>query len=221
MKRAIAATLTLAALAVAPAAAQAKVGSIYDITKATGFEKVTFTGDEEGGCVLYKVCGYSGEVGYTISAKPKGTLVVTRSKDGKVKGHATYRSNGITTTRVTPPSDQPGPDCTQTLAHKTDTFDLFSRGSHNDRLMLVYHAKGDDYLNTKCAGPNEAAVADAGVLPGTLFQTSDFFKGSKPSLAFKGATPFRAAGFSSTIQYKLAFKMKARACSPRCALPKN
>jgi hypothetical protein len=221
VKAALAAGIALAALAIAPSAEAAKRGWIYDVTKASGFETVTYTGDNDAGCVLYKVCGYSGEVGYKLSGKPKGTLVVTRSKSGKIQGRATYNSKGLTTTRVTPPSDQPGPDCTQSISHKTDTFDLFSRGSHNDRLMFVWHSFGPDYLDTKCTGPNEGAVADAGVLPQALFQTSDFFNGSKPSFAFKGATPFRAGGFSSTIQYKLQFKMKARACSPRCALPKR
>jgi hypothetical protein len=221
VKAALAAVIALAALAIAPNAEAAKRGWVYDVTRATGFETVTFTGDQDAGCELYKVCGYSGTVGYKISGKPKGTLVVTRSKSGKVKGRATYKSHGITTTRVTPPSDQPGPDCTQTIAHKTDTFDIFSRGSRNDRLMFQWHSVGTDYLNTKCGGPNEGAVSDAGVLPEALFQTKDFFDGSKPSFAIKGATPFRAGGFSSTIKYRLQFKMKARACSPRCALPKH
>ena len=165
----VAAALAISATAiaaVAPGVADAaKRGSIYDITRATGFETVTFTGDEDGGCVLYKTCGYSGEVKYSIGGKPKGKLVVTRSRSGKVNGRATYKSNGLTRTRVSPPSDQPGPDCTQTIAHRTDTFDLFSRGSRNDRLMFVWHAVGPDFLDTKCAGPNEGAVGDAGVLP--------------------------------------------------------
>jgi hypothetical protein len=218
VKAALAAAIALGALAIAPTAEAAKRGSIYDITKATGFETVTFTGDQDGGCELYDVCGYSGTSSYRIGGKPKGVLVVTRSKKGKIEGRAVYKSKGITTTRVTPPPDQSGPDCTQTITHKKDTFNLFSRGFRNDRLMFVWHAQGVDYLNSKCGGVNEAAVADAGVLPEALFQTKDFFDGSKPSFAIKGATPFRAGGFSSTIQYRLQFKMHARACSPRCAL---
>jgi hypothetical protein len=221
VKAALAAAIALAALAIAPTAEAAKRGSIYDITRATGFETVTFTGDQDAGCEIYDVCGYSGKAGYKISGKPKGTLVVTRSKSGKIQGRAVYRSSGITTTRVTPPSDQPGPDCTQTIRRKKDTFSLFSRGFRNDRLMFVWHKQGIDYLNSKCGGVNEAAIADAGVLPEALFETKDFFDGSKPSFAIKGATPFRAGGFTSTIEYRLQFKMKARACSPRCALPKG
>src|SRR3954447_3639205 len=80
VKAALAAGIALAALAIAPNAEAAKRGSIYDVTKATGFERVLFTGDQDGGCELYKVCGYSGEVDYTIGGTPKGTLIVSRSK---------------------------------------------------------------------------------------------------------------------------------------------
>ena len=218
MKAAIAAGIALAALATATDADAAKRGSIYDVKAASGFEHVAFTGDQDGGCDLYKVCGFSGDVRYALSGKPKGTLQLTRSKSGKIVGRATYRSKGATTTSVTPPPDQGGPDCTQTIAHSTDTFDLFSRGAKNDRLMFVWHAVGPDYLNPKCGGPNEGAVSDAGVLPQALFRTKDFLNGTKPSFTLKGSTPFRAGGFSSAIDFRLHFKLQARACSPRCIL---
>src|SRR3954470_14416645 len=63
VKAALAAATALAALAIAPTAEAAKRGWIYDITRATGFERVTFIGDDAGGCDLYGVCGYSGQVG--------------------------------------------------------------------------------------------------------------------------------------------------------------
>jgi len=217
VKAALAAGIALAALAITPNAEAAKRGWIYDVKAASGFEHVVFTGDQDGGCELYNVCGYSGDVRYKLSGAPKGTLRLTRSKSGKVEGRAAYRSKGLTTTRVTPP-DQAAADCTESVSHKIDTFDLFSRGSHNDRLMFVWHAVGPDFLQTKCTGPNEGAVSDAGVLPQALFRTRDFFDGTKPGFTIKGSTPFRAGGFSSSIDYKLHFKLKARACSPRCRL---
>jgi hypothetical protein len=217
VKATLAATAALAALAIVPATADAKRGSIYDVTRATGFEKVTFTGDADGGCDLYGVCGYSGTVSYVISGKPRGTLRLTKGKNGKVTARASYKTNGVTHMHVTPPPDQ-GSACDVTLHHNTDVFDLHSRGSHNQLLMFTYHPSGPDYLDTSCAGPNEGAVSDAGVLPSALFQPSDFFGGTSPSFGLSGSTPFRAAGFSSTIQWKLQYKMKARACSPRCQL---
>jgi hypothetical protein len=218
VKAALAAGIALAALAITPTAEAAKRGWIYDIKAASGFEHVAFTGDKAGGCELYNVCGYKGDVRYRLSGTPKGTLRLTRSRSGKVEARATYRSRGLTTTRVTPPADQQRADCTQSIAHDTDTFDLFSRGSHNARLMFVWHAVGPDFLQTKCTGPNEGAVSDAGVLPQALFRTRDFFDGTKPVFTIKGSTPFRAGGFSSGIDYRLHFKLKARACSPHCRL---
>jgi hypothetical protein len=202
---------------VAPAAAQAKRGSIYDLTKATGFERVRFTGDAGSGCAQYAVCGYSGTTTYRIGGTPRGTLVLTRSSSGRVKGSASYRTAGTTTSSVTPP--QPGQACTDTVTRNSDVFKLSSTGPSFQNLLLVYHAgAATDYLDTSCAGPNEGAVSDAGVLPSALFQPSDFFGGTSPSFGLSGSTPFRAAGFSSTIQWKLQYKMKARACSPRCQL---
>ena len=221
MKAALAAGIALAALAIAPNAEAAKRGWIYDVAKASGFERVTFVGDDAGGCALYGVCGYSGVVSYKMGGTPKGALYLARSRSGKFEGRAVYKSKGVTTTTVTPPPDQAPSDCTQTIAHKTDTFDLFSRGSHNDRMMFVWHAVGPDFLDTKCTGPNEGAVSDAGVLPQTLFRTRDFFDGTKPAFTFQGSNPFRAGGFSSSIKYRLSYKLKARACSPHCPLPKG
>src|SRR3954447_13322001 len=64
VKAALAAGIALAALATAPTADAAKRGWIYDVKDASGFEHVNFIGDQQGGCELYSVCGYSGDVEY-------------------------------------------------------------------------------------------------------------------------------------------------------------
>ena len=95
--------ISVAAMAIAPAAAAAKTGSIYDVTKATGYERVTFDGTQNSGCEIYDTCGYTGTVKYALSGKPAGKLVLTRSKSGKVRSTAHYRTHGVTTVRVNPP----------------------------------------------------------------------------------------------------------------------
>jgi hypothetical protein len=204
-------------MAFAPAAA-AKNGSIYDVTVAKGFERVTFTGDADAACEQYGVCGYKGTVTYSIGGKTHGRLILTRSRSGKVNGRASYKTTGVTRARVTPPPGQ-GADCTDTISHKTDVFSVGSAGSNGRSLLLNYHASGIDYLDTKCAGPNESAVSDAGFLPLGILRASDFFRGPTPKLTMSGAQAFRAGGFSSEIDWNLRFKMKARACSPNCRLP--
>jgi hypothetical protein len=204
-------------MAIAPAAAAAKTGSIYDVTHAKGYERVTFDGTQNGGCDLYGTCGYTGTVKYTIGGTPHGKVVLTRAHNGKVKATARYRTAGTTQVHVTPPDG--GATCTDTVSHKTDVFTLASEGSHFQNLVLNYHPFGADYLDTKCGGPNEGAVSDAGVLPRGVFRPKDFFRGAKPSFTLTGGYSFRAAGFSSAIDWQLAFKLKARACSPHCNLP--
>jgi hypothetical protein len=215
-KRLILLATAMAALAL-PAVAEAKRGSIYDVTKATGFERMTFTGDAAD-CLQFAVCGYNGKVEYRISGKPKGVLRLTRnSKTGKVNGSAKYKTNGTTTATVTPPS---GADCTDTVSHKSDRFTLLSSGSRFQSLLLAYHSPGGtDYLDSACTGPSEADAENANALPGGLFKAKDFFRGRKPSLGLSGGTPFRQGGFNATVEWNLKFKFRERDCSPRCKLP--
>lgn len=213
-----AAVLMAAAMLLLPAAADAKRGSIYDLTKAAGFERVTFSGDADSNCAQFSVCGYSGVVTYRIGAKPKGRIVLTKSPSGKVKGSARYTSEGASKARVTPPGG--GSDCTDTVSRTADVFSLSSSGSRFQSLLLAYHAgAATDYLKTACTGPTEADVAAANALPEGLFRAKDFFRGRKPGFALSGATPFTQAGFKATIEWNLSFKTRQRDCSPNCKLP--
>ena len=214
MKAALAAVITMAAVSIAPAAASARTGSIYDVTFAKGFERVTFEGDTNAACGQYGTCDYSGTNTYRIGGKPHGTLKLARGKHGRVSGFARYKTGGVTRSRVVPPDG--GAACTDTVRHGRDIFSMESIGSHNQTMALSYHPVGPDYLDTTCGGPNEGAVGDANILPRGTFKKRTFFKGPKPRFTLTGATPFRAGGFSSTIEWNLTFKLKARACSPHC-----
>lgn len=214
MKAVLAAAITVAAVAITPAAASARTGSVYDVTIAKGFEKVTFEGDSSAACSQYDTCGYRGTTTYRIGGKPNGKLRLARGKNGRWSGFARYKTGGVTRSTVNPPGS--GPNCTDTVRHKRDVFSMETIGSRNQTLALSYHPVGPDYLDTLCGGPNEGAVGDAGILPRGTFKKKDFFKGPSPRFTLTGATPFRSGGFSSTIEWNLTFKLKARACSPRC-----
>ncbi|MEA2439672.1 MAG: hypothetical protein QOH76_1096 [Thermoleophilaceae bacterium] len=206
--------ILVATAAIAPSAASAKTGSVYDVTLAKGFERITFSGDSNAACSQYGTCGYDGTVTYRIGGKPHGTLKLTRGRNGRAHGLARYKTGGVTRSRVTPPDG--GADCTDTVRHKTDIFGMESIGTKHQTLALGYHPIGPDYLDTLCGGPNEGAASDAGVLPRGTFRAADFFKGNRPRFSLTGGTPFRAGGFSSVIEWNLSFKLKARACSPHC-----
>jgi hypothetical protein len=213
-----AAVLGAAAMLLIPAAADAKTGSIYDVTFAKGFERVTFSGDQDSSCAQFAVCGYQGTVTYRIGGTPKGKIFLTKSRSGKVKASARYTTTGSTETSVTPPA--PDTTCTDTVAHKTDVFTLNSSGPKFQSLLLAYHAgAATDYLATGCPGPTEKDVAAADALPEGIFRAKDLFRGAKPVFSLSGATPFKAVGFNSTIEWDLKFKAKLRDCSPNCKLP--
>jgi hypothetical protein len=201
-----------------PAAASAKTGSIYDITFAKGFERVTFTGDAPN-CAQFAVCGYDGSVEYKIGGHVKGKIVLTKARSGKVEASARYNSAGGTTrARVTPPAG--GTSCQNLVTRRNDVFSLNSSGSKFQSLLLAYHdGATKDYLETSCPGPTEADVRAADAMPEGIFRAKDFFKGRKPHLTASGSTPFTRAGFRSTMEYSLEFRAKGRACNPRCKLP--
>ena len=212
--------LTLAAacvaMAIVPAGAAARRGWIFDMTSARGFERITFTSDEAT-CASFGVCGYSGTVTYRISGTPRGTIVLARGSGGRVRGGATYRTQGVTEATVTPPAS--GPACTDTVSHRTDVFSMAATGSRFQTLLLTYHGGGDDYLDTRCPGPDESDAAAGGALPEGTFSKADFFNGTHPKFGLSGGSPFKRAGFSATSDWKLRFAARARGCSPYCRIP--
>lgn len=211
--------LAAAAMLIAvPASADAKRGSIYDMTQAKGFERLTFSGDADSSCAQFSVCGYTGKVTYTIGGAPKGKLVLTKARSGKVKASARYTTQGLTEASVHPPP--PGTDCLDSVANKTDVFTLVSSGSKFQSLLMTYHGGAKtDYLRTSCPGLTEADVRAANAIPEGIFRAKDLFRGPKPGLSLGGSTPFRAKGFNATVEWDLHFKMDERGCSPRCKLP--
>lgn len=202
-------------LAVAAPTAAAKTGSIFDMTIARGFERVTFTGDSAAKCEEFGTCGYKGTVTYTIGGKPRGTLLLAKSRRGRYTGGATYKTNGVTIADVTLPD---GSACTDVVKHKTDVFSTTSLRSSAKTLLLAYHDGGDDYLDTACTGPTEEELSAAGAVPEGTFEAAGF-KDKRVKWALSGALEFKARGFSAASEWKLGFKASGRRCNPRCRIP--
>lgn len=218
MRRGLAAIVAVGLMALAPAPAVARTGSIFDLTQARGLEKVTFKGDPAAGCEARGTCGFSGTVTYRIGGKPKGTIVVVRTGSGKLTGDARYKTKGVTRATVKDPgSAEP---CTYEHASQRDVFSLRSTGSKFQNVLLSYHSGGGPYLDVSCPAPNEDDLAAAGALPKASFKAADFH-GPKLGFSFSGSLPFKAAGFSATSTWDLSFKTTARNCSPNCRLPAN
>lgn len=213
-----AASLAIAATAAAvlPAGASAKRGSIFDMTKASGYERVTFTGDDAAGCAQHGTCGYSGTVTYRIGGKPRGALFLARSRSGRVSGGATYRTNGETTASVTGTATDP--TCDDSVDHRSDVFSAASLRTSVKTVLLSYHSGHDDYLDTRCVGPTERDLAAAGALPEGAFPANGFRR-SRLKWQMSGSQPFKAGGFSAASEWDLRFRAKARDCNPRCHIP--
>jgi hypothetical protein len=211
-----AAVVAVAAMTLAPAPALARKGSIFDLTQARGFEKVTFKGDVAAGCMARGTCGFRGTVKYTISGKPKGLIVLARTASGKLVGDARYKTKGVTTSRVTDPAS--ATPCRYEHAFTHDVFALRSTGSKFQNLLLSYHPGGGHYLDAGCPGPNERDLRNADALPAGSFMAADFH-GPKLGFSLSGALPFEGAGFTATSAWNLSFKAMARACNPNCRLP--
>jgi hypothetical protein len=203
-------------MALAPAAATARTGSIFDITKATGFERVTFTGDSAGGCESQGVCGITGTVTYTIGGKPQGSIVLARSRSGKMTGGASYRTNGVTRTSTSGPGTTP--PCSDTFSHRVDVFSIASVGPGFHNLLLSYHSGGGAYLDSACPAPDESDLAAGGALPEGSFPAKEFH-GPRLRFSMKGGQPFTAHGFSAASDWSLSFRAQARDCNPNCRLP--
>lgn len=213
----IAAAVALSALLALPAAASAKTGSVFDMSRASGFLRVDFKGDAAASCADFGVCGYSGTVTYRIGGKPHGKLVLAPSRSGRITGDAKYRTSATTESRVTPPPG--GQACTATVAHKTDVFSADSLPHSIKTLLLSYDVPGTDILRTKCPGPSEQDAADAGALPEGTFKASGF-RGKRVRWGLSGAQPFSGGGFSATSQWNLKYKATGRFCNPHCKLPR-
>jgi hypothetical protein len=210
------AALTIAACALVPAAADAKRGSIFDMTKASGFERVTYKGDSAAGCEAVGTCGYEGTVTFRIGGKPKGALFLAKSRSGRFSGGASYRTDGVTTATVTGPATDPS--CSDSVDHRNDVFSAKSLPSSPETLLFTYHSAAGDYLDTDCVGPTEKDLADAGALPEGAFPAKGFRR-SRVGWQMSGSQPFNAGGFSAASEWSLTFRGKARECNPRCRIP--
>jgi hypothetical protein len=171
----------------------------YVIKKATGSERVTFTGSDTAGCQSRGACGTSGTVSYSFGGIPRHGLFVLLPRQA---GFAFFDTTGLTTSSVTTAgTSQP---CTDTVRHRSEFFALAPSGS---RFRYVSHF-GDtdlgDYLDTRCAGPIEEDLAKAGALPSATFAARGF-TGRKIKFSAVGSQPFTSGGFTGTVNFSFSY----------------
>lgn len=204
MKSALILTIGLAAAAALPATAAAATPgkTVYDVVKASGTERVTFSADTAT-CAQFVTCGFGGSVNYTFGGTPSGRLVLNQSRSGRISGSAAFGSHGTTVSDVTS-----GAVCQDTVRHKREEFSIDSR-TPRGRLLFGLHGGKTDYLATDCAGPSEAALAHDHALPSGKFK-HNAFNALHTAIGLQGTASFREAGYVGKVTWKLKYRVKRR-----------
>jgi hypothetical protein len=202
----IAATSVLALLPAdaAPASSSERV-LVYKITRASGYIRADFRGDQNDGCQGRGVCGYDGTVAYHFGGRPRSAegFFLPSKRSGFVGG-GNFRTDAITLARVGIPGSDP---CTDGVPHSADNFQLLRRGS---RITVSFHGaeadSGPDYLNTRCPGPGEVDLTFARALPTGTFPVSSF-KARNVTIRLSGQKAFVGGGFDGTASWNVTFSL--------------
>jgi len=212
--RHLAVAAALSALLLVPAAAAAKAKThtanyAYRVTKAEGSEVATFQGDGTSTCAGAGLCGTSGTVSYTFTKANGGfalVTVITRGHRHTGLGDFEFGTDGTTSANVVQAGvAQP---CVDTVKHRDDSLDVFVSGS---RFELGLHGLNADllasnYLDTHCAGPTEADMLAARVLPAVEFPLRTL-KRHRIDFQIHSNLPFHAGPFTGTLKVDAAYTM--------------
>jgi hypothetical protein len=201
-----------AALSLAPSALAAKTHTTnfaYRVTKAEGTETATFQGDGTPACAAAGLCGYSGTASYTFTHARGGFAIVTVVSRGHRHtgfGDFEFGTDGTTTSNVAEAGvAQP---CVDSVNHRNDLLDVAIDGS---RVLFGLHAfdaavLSSDYLGTHCAGPIEADMATARVLPAVEIPLRAM-KRRRIDFELHSNLPFHVGPFTGTLKVDAAYTM--------------
>lgn len=180
---------------------------VYKITRASGYIRADFRGDQNAGCQDRGVCGYVGAVQYLFGGRPRSAeaFLLLDKRSGFVGG-GNFRTTAATLAKVAIPGSD---DCTDTVAHSADNFQLARRGT---KITVTFHNAqadtGPDYLNTRCPGPGEVDLTFAQALPTGTFPVKSF-KALKVDIVLAGQKSFTGGGFGGTASWNVHFTLQA------------
>jgi hypothetical protein len=194
-KKALLVIAATASLAFVPAAdAFGSVGArvlVYKITRASGYIRADFRGNENAGCKDRGVCGYDGAVQYLFGGRPRSAeaFLLLDKRSGFVGG-GNYRTTAATLAKVAIPGSD---DCTDTVAHSADNFQLLRRGT---KITVTFHS----------------AQADTGLTLAQALPTGTFpvksFKALKVDIVLAGQKSFTGGGFGGTASWNVHFTLQ-------------
>lgn len=215
-------------LTAAPADAKGPRVTAYKITKAEGFVRVTFQGDEAAGCRERGLCGLSGTTTYAFGGTPRG---------GELhwfrQGSRTLFVSGFFDTRGSTVSDVgtagSGERCVDRVRHRIESLSFTPR---RGRLRFTWREPafpigadaplediegdlGPDAFDTRCAGPAHIDLARAGAMPAADVPFR-LLRSKRSAFTAKGSRPFAGGGFAGTVDWDLSYRFAYRSCNPRC-----
>jgi hypothetical protein len=201
-------------LALLPAsAAQGERVLVYKVTRANGFLRADFAGDQDDGCQTRGVCGYTGAVMYQFGGRPRSAeaFFLLDKRSGFVGG-GNFRTTAGTLAKVDIPGSDP---CTDSVPHTADNFQLLRRGT---KITVTFHNaqadSGPDYLNTRCPGPGEVELTFARALPTGTFPVRSF-KAKNVLVHLAGRKPFVGGGFRGVSTWDVVFSLQQSRSSSR------
>ena len=221
--RRLAIALTAAFVLCAPAA-HAKASeriTLFSITRAVGYVRVTFHGDEAAGCRARGVCGVAGRIKRKYERDTFGQLLwFRRSTRTQVLQAFIDEGRGTLTADV---GVEGSPErCADRLRTGFDHFQLEPRGG---RLRFVWRdleggwVIGADHedeevpaedrfpnpFGTRCPGPelgDMAAALPRGDIPFRVLRSR------RSQIHLAGELPFAAGGFAGTVDWSLRYGLR-------------
>jgi hypothetical protein len=201
--------------------------SSYTITRAIGYVRVTFHGDEAAGCRERGVCGVSGRIKRSFERPSFGQLFWLRRGTRTLAINA-FIDEGRGTLVADVGTDGSPERCVDRLRTGFDRFELEPKG---ERLRFVWRdlegifvLTGADHedeevpaedlfpnpFGTRCPGPELRDLTGAlptGEIPFRILRSR------RSQFHVKGALPFAAGGFAGTVDWSLRYGLRLQRAS--------
>jgi hypothetical protein len=212
--RALGSCLVVAAclLALGPASASARArvhaeALAYEMSHASMSEDLTFQGDGGPACVRAGVCDMTGHVHYGFDDVEFGDLQIILIRAGHrstVIGSGSLFADGLTSATVS--SGDGGAPCTDKIVHTFDPFDVEGKPG---RVRFVFHSPLDltDYIDTFCAGPNNADLWHVHALPRFSVPTSRL-RHHRVNLDMSSVRDFHVGPFKGRLSFSAKLRLR-------------
>lgn len=199
----------LLALGPATASARARVHAealAYDVSHASMSEDLTFQGDGGQACARAAVCDMTGHVHYGFDDVEFGDLQIVLIRAGHratVTGSGSLSANGLTTATVSGGSGAP---CTDKVVHTFDGFDVEGKPG---RVRFVFHSPFNltDYIDTFCAGPDNADLWHVHALPRFSVPTSRL-RHHRVDLNLSSVRDFHVGPFTGQLSFSTTLSLR-------------